>query len=81
MLSIITTIEHTDKGATKMVARAYVDGKRKQKTSTYDHSVSHERNHGSVAGDLALALGLSDSPEIQVHSLTEGGKFRFLIPA
>lgn len=75
MLNITTTLVHNDKGVAKIVAK----GAGKQRTINYDHGVSHERNHGTAAGTLALALGLSDSPEIQ-HETVDGRKHRFSIP-
>lgn len=76
MLNITTTLVHTDKGAPKIVAK----GSGKQRTISYDHGVSHERNFGTAAGTLALALGVTEYREGTTHEIVTGAKHRFSIP-
>lgn len=59
-MNITTKHKSNASGRGQVIAK----GGGKQRTISWDHSVSADRNHGAAAGTLALALGLSDSPDI-----------------
>lgn len=52
-MRIVTTLDHTPSG--RPVIRAKADGK--QKSTNYDHGLSHDRNHGEAAANLLLTMG------------------------
>lgn len=72
MTTITTTIAHTSTGATRIVAK----GKGKQRTISYDHATSHDRQHGEAAGTLALVLGLPNVENIS-HEIVDGNTHKF----
>lgn len=88
MLSITTTLTHNDKGTAKVVAKATIGGKVRQRTTVYDHALSHERNHGEAAGNLLLANALDtmqgglsrDALDHMTHETVNGKTHRFTLP-
>lgn len=52
----ITTVYKTNHNGTGQIL---AKGGGKQRTVEYDHALSADRNHGTAAGVLALALGLT----------------------
>lgn len=74
-MNITTTLINTDKGTPKIVAK----GAGKQRTTNYDHALSHDANHGTAAGVLGLVLGLTWDDSI-VHVTDNGRKHSFTFP-
>lgn len=89
MLRITTTLVHNDKGTPKIVAKATLGGKVRQKTTNYDHGLSHDRNHGEAAGNLLLANALDvitgglsrEALDRATHGTINGATHKFVIPA
>lgn len=86
MFSIITSMQHTSTGTPKVLAK----GHGRQKTISYDHSMSHEANYGAAAGALlnlltderqqAMVKHPSGGQRVHMDSLSDaGGKVRFTI--
>ena len=73
----ITTKTTTSRGKDAIVAK----GEGKQRTVVLNEPLTldnYDRMHGSVAGELALALGLTYSDSIEAINIMGG--FRFIWP-
>lgn len=70
---VIRTEYKNVNGAGKIVAKC--NGK--QRTIGYDPAMSSDRNHGTAAGTLALALGLEWHPGIEHDSSDDGNQHGF----
>ncbi len=77
-MNINTTYKADQKGAGKIIARSSTG---KQKTVSYDHSVSTAVNHGRAAADLALRSvptgSIDRARETSTHEYVGNGKHRF----
>lgn len=66
-MRIVTTLDHTPNG--RPVIRAKADGK--QKSTNYDHGLSHDRNHGIAAANLCGVMG-RDVVVMAIRSIENG---------
>lgn len=76
MHSIITKHVSNANGRGQVLAKSSAAGK--QRTISWDHAASTDRNHGNAAGTLALALGFKWHDGI-VHHVLHDGRHRFMI--
>lgn len=59
-MRVVTTLTHNASGRANIVAR-FAD---KQKTTPYDHGLSHDRNHGIAAANVIIHVQHT-SPALQ----------------
>jgi len=52
-MNIATKYRTNAKGSGRIIATGTIEGKRRQATVPYDHSISRNRNHGRAAAALA----------------------------
>lgn len=76
MMILRTSYKTNGSGRSQILAK----GGGKQRTVNYDDSRSSDWNHGTAAGTLALALGLSWSPNIEHDMSPDGTKHGFAFP-
>jgi len=70
-MRIVTTLDHTPSG--RPVIRAKSRGM--QKSTNYDHGLSHDTNHGHAAANLILAMEEKGNAWVVgdvVENITEG---------
>lgn len=64
-MDIRTKYHKNAAGAGRITATGTIEGKRRQKTVPYDHSISRNRNHGRAAAALGNLASMSEQRRLQ----------------
>lgn len=84
-MKISTRHTSNAQGRGQVIAKATVNGLSKQRTASWDHAVSADRNHGNAAGTLAAALIVGKTArrlaaQHATHTVNADGSHTFVLP-